>query len=63
MTTGFTEKSFTTLQDFGISTAKFTCGNCGQEVNSMAVHYCQKAIWDKVKELEHRIAKLEEREQ
>ena len=59
MTTGFTEKSFTTLKDFGISTAKFTCRDCGQEVNPMAAHYCQKEIWDKVKELEDRIAKLE----
>ena len=57
-----TETSYVTLKDLGISTAKFTCNNCGQEVNPMVAHYCQKEIWDKVKKLEDRIAKLEEAE-
>ena len=48
-----------TIGDCGISTAKFTCRACGQDVDPMAAHYCVYELFKMVKAIESRIAELE----
>ena len=60
MTDELTTTELTTvLGERGISTTKFTCRECGQEVNPMAAHYCIVELFKMVRAIKERIDKLE----